>query len=250
MGSQRVAKLSSTRQTSIQTSINEFSSRSPQANTQAARTAAKAIGSITRSSSFVQSMSSASVAKSVGYLVGFANRLKVKAQSADEALAQFGIGPDKQYPVAEFIANVRERLQEDLTSQQKATDPANAAADAIHRSVLDLLKKSVPAADVRTATREQLTEAFRKVSAREITSVLLEHVVVNLVNIIVDSASGGLSHAKVEGVKKRVGEEFASDFVKEVARLAKTGGVMPTQIPSKIPDWATDLERFASKYRD
>lgn len=249
MGSQRVAKLSPTRQTNIQNSINKFSSRSPQANTQAARTAATAVGAISRSSAFVKSLSSESVAKSIGYLVSFANRLKVKSQGTDDALAEFGVGPDNQFPVSDFIVKARERLQEDLRATQKDTDPANAAADAIHRSVLDLLKKSVKAADVRAATREQLTEAFRNVSAREITSVLLEHVVINLVNIVVDAAGGGLSHAKVEGVKKRVGEEFASDFVKEIARLAKSGGVMPTQIPSKIPEWATELERFASKYR-
>jgi hypothetical protein len=250
MGSQRVAKLSSTREAIIQETLNEYSPRSSQAGTQAARTAARAVGPISRTSSFIQSLSSASVSKSVGYLVGFANRLKVKGQSADEALAEFGIGPDKQYPVAEFIANVREHLQEELSSQQKGTDPANAAADAIHRSVLDLLKKSVQAADVRTATREQITEAFRKASAREITDTLLGHVVANLVNMVVDAASAGVDHAKVESVKKRVGEDFAQDFVREIARLARNGGVLPTQVPAKIPDWAKDLETFARKYRD
>jgi hypothetical protein len=244
MGSQRVAKLSSTRERTIQEALRAFTQRSSKAGTQAARAAATAIGPISRTSSFIQSLSSASVANSVGYLVGFYNRLNARGKSPADALAEFGITPGNQYPVAEFITNIRDRLQ------QKDTDPANAAADAIHRSVLDLLKKSVQAADVRTATCKQLTDAFRKVSAREITDILLGHVVVNLVTMIVDAASGGVDHGKVEGVKKRVGEEFASDFVKEIAGLAKDKGVLPTKIPEKIPDWVKELERFASKYRD
>lgn len=243
MGSQRVAKLSSARESYIRKPLTEPSG-GQQAGTQAARVAARAIGPISRTSPFIQALSSASVAQSVGYLVGFGSRLKVKRQNADEALAEFGIGPDDQRPVAQFIENARERLQ------QKATDPANAAADAIHRSVLDLLKKSLQPADVRTATREQLTEAFRKASAREIADTLLGHVVANLVNTVVDAASGGVDHDKVEGVKKRVGEEFAADFVRVISRLARNGGVIPTDIPSKIPDWVKELESFAGKYRD
>jgi hypothetical protein len=243
MGSQRVAKLSPTREGYIKKTLTE-SPAGLKAGTQAARVAATAIGPISRTSPFIQALSSASVAQSVGYLVGFGSRLKVRAQNADEALAEFGIGPDDQRPVAQFIENARERLQ------QKTTDPANAAADANHRSVLDLLKKSLQPADVRTATREQLTEAFRKASAREIADAMLGHVVANLVNAVVDAAAAGVDHDTVEGVKKHVGEEFAADFVRVISRLARNGGVRPSEIPAKIPDWVKELESFAGKYRD
>ena len=247
MGSQGFAKFPQSKGSRIHDSMGDYSPRSSEAAEQAARAAATIIGPISKTSPFVQCLSSLSVEKGLGYLLSFASQLNVKKASPSEALSLFGVNAANEYPTNEFSKNLLKQLREELTAQQRATESALAIEDAIPRSVRDILQMSMKPTEAASATREQFAEAFRKVNSREIARIILKHVISSMINRAIDTARGDIGHAKADALKRKITQHFVPKLTKEIDRLS--GGLAPSKIPSQIPLWADDLDKVIQQYR-
>jgi hypothetical protein len=251
MGSQRVAKLSPGRGSTIYASMKEASiTPKPVAGVEVpASVAVKAIGKFTPSSPFVQSLAGASTKAGLKLLTEFANAIRLSGQDPDAVLEHYGVDPNNKRPASEFIAKIIEKLREDLTEQSRSTETAIAVEFALARTVIDLLDRYLPKEEARTATRKQFVEAFRKAHSRTIVNIEMEHVISGLISRILDAARGDDMPRKSEKIKKKISENFVPKLVREIDRIASDKGIQPTEIPTRIPEWTEQLETFAKKYR-
>jgi hypothetical protein len=250
MGSQRVATLSDAKGRTIRASMREVKITPLPRDDQKipARVAANAIGPISKTSSFVQALSSASTKAGIKALVDFVNELKFSGKSNNEILEEYGVNPKLQRPAAKFIEQAIERLREDLAASSLATESAIAVEDALPKSVIELLRSSLKAGGM-TANREQFLNVFRKTNDRTIANTIMKHVIGSLINRILDAARGDEMSQKAAAAKRQIGERFVPNLSKEIDRLASKAGVKPSEIPEHIPEWVEELNSFLSKYR-
>jgi hypothetical protein len=251
MGSQRVAKLSPNRGLKLYASMKEadITPRPVKGVEIPASVAVRAIGKFTPSGAFVQCLAGASTKAGLKLLTEFANTLRLSDENPDEILSRYGIDPENKRPASEFIEKAIENLREDLTEQSRSTETAIAVEFALARTVIDLLDRYLPREEARTATREQFIKAFRKAHSRTIVNIAMEHVISGLINRILDAARGNELPRKTQQLKRKISENFVPKLIGEIDRLAREKGIQPTEIPSRIPDWAEQLEEFAKKYR-
>jgi hypothetical protein len=247
MGSQGFAKLPDSKRYRVYGEIDRYKARSSEAADQAAQAAADIIGPVSKSSSFIQCLSSLSVEKGLGQLLNFATQLSVKKASADEALSLFGVKDTTEYPANEFSKNIIKQLREELTAQQRSTESALAIEDAIPRSVRDILEMSMKPTEAASANREQFAQAFRKVNSKDVAKRVLQHVIASMINRAIDAARGDVNPNKADKLKKVIAREFVPKLTREIDRLS--GGLAAGQIPSQIPGWADDLEKIVQQYR-
>jgi hypothetical protein len=248
MGSQIMPELPVERRRRVREVIDDFKPRSSASAQQAGRAGATAMGPVSKTSSFVQSLSSSSVQKGLSSLIEFATNLNVAKANPDDVLSNLGVKPGNDRPFGELTANMVKRLREDLTALQRSTETALAVEDALSRSMMDVIRESNPSATAENVTRKQLTEAFR-LPTRQIANVMMRHVITSLVARVLDAARGDASQAKVTELTKRVDQEFAATLAKRIDRLAREKGVKPSDIPAEIPKWAAELEAIVGKYR-
>lgn len=214
-----------------------------------ARVAANAIGPISKTSSFIQCLSSASTKAGMKALLDFANELKFSAKSPDEILEDYGVNPRLQRPAPKFIEQAIEKVREGLASSSLATDSAIAVEDALPKSVIELLRSFLPKAGAMKANRDQFLRVFGKADDRTIGNTVVKHVINSLINRIVDAARGDELGQKAAAAKRQIGERFVPDLAKEIDRLARKAGIKPSEVPEHIPEWAEELDSFVSKYR-
>jgi len=251
MGSQRVAKISSGRSRIIRMSMSAVRLTDvPGILDVSPRVAANAIGPISKSSAFIQCLSSASTQAGVDALIGFAEQLKFGDKPADEVLQDHGVDKSIRRPAAKFIEMAIEKLREDLAAQSRSTESAIAVEDALPKSVIDLLRVYLPKAEAMTADRTQFIEVFRKADARKIENTVMHHVISSLIDRILDAARGDELGRKAAKAKRKISEDFVPKFNKKIDQLAREKGIPPSQVPKHIPEWADELESFISKYRD
>ena len=253
MGSQRVASFSKTKAAKISGAAEKFASvlhpnLPPQESSKlASAAAAEIIGSFSKTSSFAQCLSNRSVENVVGFLIGFANKLRLSESSIDSIFSGYGIEPEKAHPLGKFISIVSRQMKEDLTSQQKSTESALAAEGAITQSLIEILEKHMPRAKTRMATREEIARAFQNEDSRDISKTVIKNVTANLIDRIIDTAGGEHSHADMRKLKKQIREGFARKFADEIDRLSRNQGVPPSKIPAHIPKWTEDLQSFIKR---
>ena len=250
MGSQRVATLSDAKGRTIRASMREVSlTPIPAKQNIPARVAANAIGPVSKTSSFVQALSSASTKAGIKALLDFANQLKFSGVSDEDILEEYGVNPKLQRPAGKFIDQAIEKLREDLAASSLATDSAIAVEDALSKSVIELLRTYLPKAEAMKANRDQFLQVFRKADDRTIENTVMKHVIGSLINRILDAARGDEMSQKAAAAKRQIGEGFVPKLSKEIDRLARKAGVKPSEVPEHIPEWAEELDSFLSKYR-
>jgi hypothetical protein len=232
----------------VRGAIDDFKPRSAGAAQQAGRAGATAMGPVSKTSSFVQSLSSSSVQKGLSSLIEFATNLNVAKTHPDDVLSELGVKPGDDRPFGKLTANMVKRLREDLTALQRSTETALAVEDALPRSMMDVIRTSNPSATAENITRKQLTEAF-SLPTRQIANVMMQHVIASLVARVLDAARGDANRAKVTELTKRVDQEFAATLARKIDRLAREKGIKPSDIPAQIPKWAAELEAIVAKYR-
>jgi len=249
MGSQRVAKLSSTKSARIQRGIRSYEPRGGETAAQASSVAATSIGSFTKTSPFVQCLSSHNVEDALEFLIEFSNRFKFRGASPDDVFKEYDIPEEKNRPFAAFSANAIKKLREKWTEQQQSTESAHAVEDAFSQTIMDILAKTIPRSSARTATKDQFAEAFRQADARHIAGTLLENTITNLIGRVLDAGRGSIPPSRTAEVKKRIREDFAPRLTRAIDRMAREAGIRPSKIPSNIPKWAKRLETFIERYR-
>jgi hypothetical protein len=250
MGSQRVATISEAKGRTIRDSMREVS-LTPTSGKEIipARVAANAIGPISKTSPFVQCLSSASTKAGIKALIEFANQIKFSGESGDDILKEHGVNPQLKRPAGKFIEQAIEKLREDLASSSLSTESAIAVEDALPKSVIELLRTNLPKASAMMADREQFIQVFRKADDRTIGNTMMKHVISSLIDRIIDAARGDEMSKKAAVTKKKIGEGFVPNLSKEIDRLARKAGVKPSDVPDHISDWAAELDSFLSRYR-
>jgi transposase len=251
MGSQRVATISEGKGRTIRASMREVDlTPAPGDDKISARVAANSIGPLSKTSSFVQALSSASTKAGIKALIEFAHRIKFGDESVDDLLEEYGVNPKLRRPAGKFIEQAIEKLREDLAASSLATESAIAVEDALPKSVIELLRNYLPRAGAMMADRDQFIEVFRKADDRTIGNTIMKHVISSLIDRIIDAARGDEMSKKAAAAKKKIGEGFVPKLTKEIDRLARKSGVKPSDVPDHISDWAAELDSFLSKYRD
>jgi ribosomal protein S20 len=249
VGSQRVATLSEGKSRSIRASMRSVDLKPmPEDDKISARVAANTIGPLSRTSSFMQCLSSASTKAGIKALIDFANQLKFSGKSADEVLEDYGVNPKLSRPTGKFIEQAIEKLREDLAATSRSTESAIAVEDALPKSVIDLMKTQLKAGAMM-ANREQFIKVFTQADDRTIENTMMKHVLRSLIDRILDAARGDELSKKAAAAKRKIGEKFVPNFAKKIDSLAKRDGIKPSDVPEHLPNWAEELDSFLSKYR-
>lgn len=212
-----------------------------------ARTAAKVIGPISKTSPFIKDLSDLSVRKSLGYFLKIANQIGLQNIPPEKVLSEFGVDSANKFPFRQLSTNLRKRLSEELTAQEKPLDTALAAQDAISQSLQDIMRQHLPATKVVVANRNQIANAFKEVEPRTISQVLLKNVIANLINRRLDSARADIPPDQVGRLKSKISKEFAPKLAEKIIELTK--GLPASAIPSRIPEWADELKKFVEAYK-
>src|SRR5258706_14750790 len=104
MGSQRVAIISEARSRTIRESMREVSvTPAPGTENVPPGVAANAIGPFSKTSPFVQCLSSASTTAGIKALIEFANRIKFSGEPGDDTLEEYGVNPKIKRPAGQVI---------------------------------------------------------------------------------------------------------------------------------------------------
>ncbi|SRR6266404_1280826 len=258
MGSQRVAKISEKKASSIRSAILEFDEvarldppkRRRKISGAASSAAVGAIGSFSKTGSFVQCLSSQNVKEALKGLIDMAGKFEYKG-SPDEVFDQYDVDPDNKHPFTQLVDNMLMRLKENLMASQKSTETALAIDVALPQTVLDILAMSMPRAKALAASRQKFAEAFKNSDRRVIANTLLQNVIPALIDRVLDAARGDIPPDQVGRLKTAIRKHFAPKLVKVIDGLARKRGTKPSEIPSKIStdEWVDALRRVVEEYQ-
>jgi hypothetical protein len=233
MGSQNVTNFSAAKANRIRAQMEDFDPTSPQADSQAWFAAADAIGEFTKSNSFIQCLASSSFEIALRSIVSLASDFKYK--QPEQVLKQFNIAPANRQPLGELAARITQSLSENLVATQQETKTAFAAKDAIARTLIDVVSESVPREKAASASPEEITEAFKKVPARKVSTLFTQNVFSSLLNMTFEAAAEGeIPKTAIAEIERRNREQLAAQVSRRIEGLARGKGLSPTQIPSFI----------------
>jgi hypothetical protein len=249
MGSQAFAKIPRAQGEKIRSAI-AFQQGAKATTKRASSIASEVVGPLTKTNAFVQCLSSKNVESALKYLIEFSNKFKFKDAPPAEILAGYGIPLSTQRPLAMLIANVQKQLKEKWTAQQQATDSATALEDAIPRTIMDVLTRSMTRTAAMSATRDQIAKGFAKIHAKEIARTLYENTIASLVDQALDAARGQIPPSHIQDLKNRIRQKFAPKLAGEIDRIASERGISPSNIPRHIPKWTDRLENIIERYKD
>lgn len=248
MGSQSLGSISSAKASRIRNYFRQFHPGGADASAVAMSAAANAIGTLAKTSSFVQCLSHESVENALAQLINLANGFRFR--NPDQVYGGYQIDPRNSRPFGALVARIQSRLEAELTAQQRRADSASAVADAVPQTVIDILAETVRGVPPHRATRQQLELAFRRTPARTIARHLIKNVVGALLGRTFDAArTSRIPPATVDQLKAAVQERFANQLARRIDQLARREGVLPSRIPSRIQRWLPALEAFVGPHR-
>ena len=241
MGSQSVINFSTVRMNRIQNLVKDYSPQSPQAATQAWAIGAAAIGAPAPSAepaappkakkkrgageggaaavgrptnSFLQALSSPTVATAVGILAFLVDQLE---RNPVKFYEEYGISED--HPVSNIGRVARSAYENELSKSQAETDLSFAAKDAIPQAIIDAVARAFPREkDPAEVDRKRLAQAFKLVDREDVVTAFLENVASALINQALDAARGPLPKKRVDLVKQDIRERFVPKFIEEFKR--------------------------------
>jgi hypothetical protein len=198
MGSQNVTDFSKPRKARIHDFIKDYAAKTlgPEHVWEAATTA---IGPLTKSNPFVQSLSSSSVENALDLLIGLYEdfRKSKTPRDVEEVLEEHNVDPKIKRPLLRLTAEMTKSLSDILSARQEESDAAFAAKDAIAKTVIDVLAQSMPRDKVDTATPRQISEAFEKVGQSGVAEVFFKNVLISLMGLSLDASRGKIPRAVV-----------------------------------------------------
>jgi hypothetical protein len=232
MGSQNVTNFSAAKAARIRDQLKEFNPQSPAAGVQASSAAAEAIGEFTKSNSFVQCLASESVENALKSVISLSNGFKYRDPNL--IFEEYGVDPGSRRPLTEFAERLTRSLSESLTTTQNESDSTFAAKDALSRTLIDVVAKSVPREEAVSASSGQFAAALRGLPARDIGTLFFQNLISSLLRMSLDAARGRVPREEVEDVAERVREDLAARLGREIENLARGKGLKPTDIPAFI----------------
>jgi hypothetical protein len=234
MGSQNVTDFSQTKKTRIRDAIKQYASASPVPE-QAWLAATTAIGPLTKSNPFVQSLSSPSVSNALDLLISLAEDFSIAKRRSDleEVLQKHHVDPNVQKPLVQLAAEMTKSLSNRLTDRQEETDSAFAAKDAVAKTVIDVLSETMPREKVDSASPEQISKAFEKVGQNGIAEIFFRNILSSLMRLAFDSARGRVSPNVVAQIVEDASGDMglAAEISREIVKLSPNN---PAQITVKL----------------
>src|SRR5712664_3986324 len=229
MGSQNVTDFDAVRKKSIRAEIQRYVSADPKEK-QPFAAGAIALDKITKTSNFVQAISSPSVRNALELLVSLARELK-RSDDPAQVLRKRGFVADSNQPLGMLIAEITKSLSERLNVKQQETDPAFAAKDAITRTVIEVLSKEIAPERVDAPSAQEISRSFRKAGLDGLSTIFFENVITSLISMTLDAARGSTPRAVVREIVE-ANRPLISELTREIVKLDPT---KPKQIISKIP---------------
>lgn len=217
MGSQSVTDFSAAKKKHIRKLLRSYSPSSADAETQAKRIGALAIGTLAggATNEFFQALSSGSVDKAVDLIKVLAKQMKENPQ---QVYKDTGVEGPMARPVGTVSAFLTKALTNLLTASQGETESAFAAKDAIPKTIIDVVSAAFPyekePADVDP---QKFAQAFRKVTREHMTTRFVENVASSLINLVLDASRGrAIEPREAHDLKQRIRERFVPELINQL----------------------------------
>lgn len=232
MGSQNVANFARAHMDRIKKAVRPYS-KEPLNAEQAWNVATEAVGPLTKSHPFITGLSSKGVENAIDLLLSLGDELRraKSRQDVERILEKHNVDPKLKKPLLALTAETTKSFSTELTAQQQDSEFANTAKDAITKTMIDVLARSVPRDKVDGATSQQISRAFEKVDRRELGEIFFTNVFTSQVELALDASN----------ISKSVREKFVKDLTADdgmATRVAEqlldlTGGD-PKKIPAAL----------------
>lgn len=251
MGSQNVTNFAKVHMLRSRNALKSFAAETPTAK-EAWTAVTTAIGPLTKSHPFVKAVSSKGYETTLDLLLSLAEDLRKAKQPKDleEVMRKHKVDPQVQKPLQRLSSRMTEQLSGLLVSRHEESDAAFAAKDAVAKTLIDVLSKSISREKVESASPQHIAKAFQKIGRDALAQIFFKNVLSSLMMLYLDASKvpRPIQEKVIPAIIDEAG--LSATLSREVVKLAPN---QPGKIASRIVKLQTKAKRgepiFEPKFR-